>query len=123
MATIVTAAVVVLQQSPELLWHRIILKKAAVLSITVANGKRSRCDMFDDPVRVSCTTIVGRDEAGAVGDIGDRAWKAVVEETPRVDDCAWVDWQTGGRSGWRSEDLGGRNGGRGGGSRKSGEGV
>jgi hypothetical protein len=123
MTTVITTAVVVLQQSPELLWHRVILKKAAVLSITIANGKGSRCDMFDDPVRVSCTTIVGGDKARAISDIGDRAWKAVLEKTPGVDDCAGVDWQAGRRSGWRPEDLGGRNSGRGGGSRKSGERV
>jgi hypothetical protein len=122
--TIKATSVVVLQPSTELLRDRVILDKVAVLSITLTNGERRRSDMFDDPVRVSQTTIVRGNEARAVGDISDGARETIFEETGGVDYGVHVDGGVGRRgTGRRTKDLGGRNGGRGGRSRKGGEGV
>lgn len=122
MTTVKATAIVVLQASAEFCGHRFIFDEVAVLSVALADSKGFACDMFDDPVRVSQTAVVGGDKARAVGDIGDRTREAIFEETGGVDDSVDVDGKVGRRGrGGRAKDLGGRNGGRGGRSWKGGE--
>jgi hypothetical protein len=59
MATVIAAAEVILQQSPELGRHRRVFGEDGVFAIGIALGEGGRCDVLDDPVRVTKTTVVG----------------------------------------------------------------
>lgn len=62
MAAIIAAAEVILQQSAELLRHGIVLEEGAVLAIAVPLGEARRRNMLSDPMGVSKSSVVARDE-------------------------------------------------------------
>lgn len=55
-----------------------------MFAVGVVGGERSRSDVFGYPLRVAGTTVEGRGCGECWMKVGNRAWKAVLEETIRV---------------------------------------
>ena len=84
-AAVVAGPEVVLELRPELVGHRLVLQKYAVLPVPVPLRQRCRRDVLNHPVRVAQAPVVRGDQGRSRGYVGDGAGKSVLEEAGGVD--------------------------------------
>lgn len=80
MATVVAGAGIVGEFGAERRWEGGVFVEEGVSAIAIAKGKRGGCDVLGDPVRIAGLAVKSGEVRGGGGEIGDRAWEAVLED-------------------------------------------